>query len=303
MNGKRNLIALAALAIAGALVLSVNVSASAADGPAIGAPGGCAQKCIRKAVPVAIGPTAAVFAFETTTPAYIQLIVARDPKFQEIVSYTISPNRTTTWTTGASLLDPGTVYNVRIRATDAEGRTYSHVDWFRTKPRNLRITLWKIKVIDDGDKGSARGEVRFEYWAGGKSAGGTGFHKRSSGDMVGINEPGSSRPGLTVLLPANGPDPRIDLRVFGEECDGPARMKNCVSEALAGEPSGGGDVGGDDTATAGGSFSIWSMLTAGALPPNFGTDMPAGHNGYFAFETTQYHLKFRVYAYVDVIYG
>ena len=303
MNGKRNLIALLAAAIAGAIVLGTNVSPSAAGGPVVGAPGGCALKCIRKAVPVAIGPTAAVFTFETTTPAYIRLIVSRDPKFQEIVSDTTSPQRTTRWTTGASLLDPGTVYAVMIRATDADGRTQSVVSWFKTKPRNLRVTLWKIKVIDDGDKGRARGEVRFDYWAGGRQVGGTDFHKRSSGDMVGITEPGSSRQGLTVLLPANGRDPQLDLRVFGEECDGPARIKNCAYETYEGEPSGGGDLGGDDTATAGGWFSVWSMLTGGALPPNFGTDMPAGHNGYFAFETTQYHLKFRVYAYVDVIYG
>jgi hypothetical protein len=302
MNGKRYLIALAALAIAGAFVLSVNVSPSAADGRVIGAPGGCALKCIRKAVPVAIGPTAAVFAVETTTPATIQLIVASDPKFQDIVSDTSSPPRTTAWTTGASLLAPGTVYAVLIRATDADGRTQTVVSWFKTRPRTARVTLWKIKVIDDGDKGSARGELRFDYWAGGKLLSGTGFHKRDSGDTVAIKAAGSSRQGLTVDLAANGPSPLVDLRVFGEECDGHARMKNCVFETYSGEPSGGGDLGGNDTATAGGSFSLGSMLTGGALPPNFGTDMPAGHNGYFAFETTQHHVKFRVYAYVDVVY-
>jgi hypothetical protein len=28
--------------------------------------------------------------------------------------------------------------------------------------------------------------------------------------------------------------------------------------------------------------------------------MPGGHDGYFAFEMTQFHVKFRVYAYLDV---
>ena len=35
------------------------------------------------------------------------------------------------------------------------------------------------------------------------------------------------------------------------------------------------------------------------MPPSFG----AGHDGYFAFDTTQFHVKFRVYAYLDVVYG
>lgn len=302
MNSKRNLVT--ALVSAGALVLAVSVTAAKAGGPGLGAPGSCALHCIRTAVPVAIGPTAVVVAFKTDTPAYIELIVSRDPMFHEIVSSSISPQRTTAWTTTATSLDPGTVYTVRISATDAEGRTDSFVSWFKTKPRYARVTLWKIEVIDDGDKGSARGELRFDYWAGGKWLGGTGFHKRSSGDLVSVHEPGSSRPGLTVLVPANGPDPVIDVRVFGEECDGPARMKNCVSEATDGQaPSGGGDLGGNDIATAGGLFSLDALFTGGALPPNFGTDMPPGHSGYFTFETTRYHLKFRVYAYLDVIYG
>jgi hypothetical protein len=81
-------------------------------------------------------------------------------------------------------------------------------------------------------------------------------------------------------------------------------MKNCVSEAHDPNwvPHGGGDWAGNDTATAGGLFSLDSLLTAGALPPNFGMAMPEGHDGYFAFETTQFHVKFRVYAHLDVFF-
>jgi hypothetical protein len=74
------------------------------------------------------------------------------------------------------------------------------------------------------------------------------------------------------------------------------------SSLSTGDEGAGGDFGGDDTATAGGLFSLSALLTAGALPPNFGMSMPAGHDGYFAFETTQHHLKFRVYAFLDVFY-
>jgi len=175
---------------------------------------------------------------------------------------------------------------------------------FTTVGRKVRVTLWKIKVINDGDKGSARGEVVFDYWLGGEYADGEGgFHKRSSGDMVTVHASGTTRPGVMAVLSANGRDPRLDLRVLGLECDGPARMTNCAREPWSALPAGGGDWGGNDYAVAGGLIPLSATLTAGAVPPRLGTSMPAGHNGYFAFETTEHHLKFRVYAYVDVFYA
>lgn len=266
---------------------------------------GCSAQCIQKAVAVAIGPTAAVFEFGTDTPAHLQLVVSRDAASQEVVTNSSSAGFVTNWTAGATLLDPGTKYWLSIRATDASGRTNARHWTFETVERNVQVTLWKIKVIDDGDKGRARGELRFDYWAnGGWTGDATGFHKRSSGDVFSVHASGTSRPGLTTTMPANGRAPKLDLRVYAEECDGPARMKNCVSEARDPNwvPNGGGDWGGNDTATAGGLFSLDSLLTAGALPPNFGMAMPEGHDGYFAFETTQFHVKFRVYAYLDVFF-
>ena len=41
----------------------------------------------------------------------------------------------------------------------------------------------------------------------------------------------------------------------------------------------------------------------GALPGNYGTMLPAGHDGYLVFETTKYGVKFRVFAYVDFAYA
>ena len=72
-------------------------------------------------------------------------------------------------------------------------------------------------------------------------------------------------------------------------------MKNCAIEAREPGwiPHGGGDFGGDDFATGGGVFSLGALRTPGGLPPNFGTSMPAGHDGYFVFETTDFHVKFR----------
>ena len=266
---------------------------------------GCSAQCIQKAVAVAIGPTAAVFEFRTDTPAHMQLVVSRDAASREVVGNSSSPGLVTNWTASATLLDPGTKYWLSIRATDASGRTNARHWTFETDERNVQVTLWKIKVIDDGDKGRARGELLFRYWAqGGWIGGDTGFHKRSSGDVFSVHADGTSRPGLTRTMPANGEDPQFDLRVYAEECDGPARMKNCVREARESGwvPHGGGDFGGNDTAVAGGVFSLNALLTPGGLPPNFGTTMPAGHDGYFVFETTQFHVKFRVYAYLDVFF-
>jgi hypothetical protein len=265
---------------------------------------GCSVQCIQKAVPVGIGPTAAVFEVKTYTPARIRVLVGRDPAVQQVVGSSQSAGLTTAFTAGANPLDPGTRYYVSIQATDASGRTATAWGSFKTVERHVRVTLWKVKVISDGDKGRARGEMYFDYWAGGRWLGGeNGFHKRSSGDTFTVRAQGTSRPGLTFLLPANGRDPKLDIRAYAEECDGPARMKNCALESHPGAPSGGGDLGDDDTATAGGLFSMSDLLTAGALPPNFGMDMPTGHIGYFAFETTQYHVKFRVYAFADVVFG
>lgn len=265
---------------------------------------GCSAQCIEKAVPTAIGPTAAVFEVKTDTSARIRLTVGRDPGVQQVVSDTQSAGLVTSWTTGASPLDPGTEYFVSIKATDADGRTASVWGSFETVGRSVRVTLWKIKVINDGDKGRARGEMQFDYWGGGQwFPGESGFHKRRSGDTFTVRALGTTRPGVTMLLPADGPSPVVDIRAYAEECDG-AAMYNCELESKGpGAPSGGGDVGGNDFATAGGPMPLSSLLTGGLVPPRFGTSMPDGHQGYFSFETTQHHVKFRVYAYADVVFG
>lgn len=276
----------------------------------LGGPGGlssglgCSAQCITKAVPTAVGPTAAVFEVKTDTYARIRLIVGRDPAVKQVVSDTQSAGLVTSWTTGANWLDPGTVYFVLVSATDADGRTNTVSGWFKTAERHVRVTLWKVKVISDGDKGRARGELHFDYWADGTwGFGEEGFHKRRSGDTFTVKALGTSRPGVMMLLEANGANPMLDIRAYAEECDGVA-MYACALEAKYGAvPTGGGDVSGNDFATAGGPMPLSSLLTGGLVPPRFGTSMPEGHQGYFAFETTQHHVKFRVYAFADVIFG
>jgi hypothetical protein len=211
---------------------------------------------------------------------------------------------TKSFTHAASPLSPGTTYDLFLRATDANGHTEHHHFTFKTVERKARVTLWRIKVLDDGDSGSARGELTFSYWLDKKPAGATGFRKLSSGDSFYVTANGTTRPGLTRVIPANGPNPSLDIRVHAQECDGPVFMKNCAQEALPADwvPAGGGDCGGDDCATAGGPFAVSALLSHGALPGNYGTSLPSGHDAYLVFETTQYHVKFRVYAYVDFFY-
>jgi hypothetical protein len=261
---------------------------------------GCSQKCITKAVPVAVGPTAATFQIATNTSAKITVIVSRNGSIASIVTSAY----TKSFTHAASPLYPGTTYDLFVRATDANGHTEHHHFTFKTVERKARVTLWKIKVLGDGDSGSVSGELAFNYWLDKKTAGGTGFHKRSSGDSFYVNAEGTTRPGLTRVIPVNGPNPQLDIRVHALECDGHVFMKNCAQEARPAGwvPSGGGDCGDDDCATAGGPFALNSLLAHGALPGNYGTSLPAGHDAYLVFETTQYHVKFRVYAYVDFFF-
>jgi hypothetical protein len=43
-----------------------------------------------------------------------------------------------------------------------------------------------------------------------------------------------------------------------------------------------------------------AFVQSGALPPNYGTGLAAGHDAHVVWETTRHSLKYRVYATVDV---
>ena len=257
---------------------------------------GCSAKCITKAVPVHIGPTAAMFDVATNTPARITVITSLAGT-GSIASITTSRTRTQSYRTTASPLYPGTRYDLRVRATDANGHTEAHEFSFRTVERKAQVTFWKIQVIEDGDS-VGQGELSFGYWLGGTEIQRDGFVKRSSGDVFDVRARGSSRPGLTGVLPANGAAPSLNVRVYGEECDY-LLMSNCVGEVVGGTEVGGGAA----WAFAGGPFALNSLVPKSALPAAYGTMMPSGHYAYLVFDTTQYGVKFRVFATVDFFFA
>ena len=256
---------------------------------------GCSVKCITRAVPVAIGPTAAMFHVATNVLARITVITSRAGT-GSIVSISTSPTWTQSHRHTASPLDPGTKYDLQVRATDANGHTELHQFHFTTVERKARVTFWKIQVIEDGDR-VGDGELSFRYFLGGNHIQSSGFHKYGSGDVFDVKPSGSSRPGLSGVIPANGAAPKLDIRVMAEECD--MLPKNCVGDVVDGMPTGGDD----NDATAGGLFGLNALVPQAALPGNYGTMLPSGHDRYLVFETTPFGVKFRVFATVDFFYA
>ena len=63
-----------------------------------------------------------------------------------------------------------------------------------------------------------------------------------------------------------------------------------------------GSSSGFQTATAGGTFDLSTILAGGALHPWYGTGVspPPGHDGYFILSTSGTYIKFLVLATVDI---
>jgi hypothetical protein len=204
-----------------------------------------------------------------------------------------SSNGTRTFTPSAEGLVAGVTYTVRVKATDAAN--HSRVEWgtFRTARAVAVVTFHKITVISDGEVGD--GEIAFGYSVENDSAGGNGFHKIGAGDTVAAVAYGTSRPTVTIRASIDG-HRNLDVAVQGVECDG-SLMKNCVIETGHNEN---GEYGDDTYVDATAAFDLYGLLTGGgALPPGYGTGLPAGHDGYLIWEKTGYELAFRVYATVD----
>jgi hypothetical protein len=269
---------------------------------------GCSVQCITHALftqkpPVA---SAAYVEIRTTTAAKIRVLVYSDDTYIDLVAEQASTGFATEWTTSVGRLAPGTKYYAEVQATDAAGHTSVRQGSFRTVKRIAVVTFAKIKVISDADKGSAAGEVHFEFGAGGAMRSDGGWRKVDSGDVITVRGPGTSRPGLSFTASANGSE-KLRLSAVGTECDGVALMKNCLIEAGGsnidtgqGTGGSGGDGTDNDYAWTRGVFDVDALLGGDALPPGYG--IPGGHDAYVTFETTAHHLKFRVYAYVDVHY-
>lgn len=264
---------------------------------------GCSKQCITRALVSQKQPdgTSARIDIRTSTTAQIRIDVSRDkpvqtsggPSQDDVVSRKWTPAPTKTWTPQVTGLDYGTTYYIVVRARDAQGRLSIRQGSFRTVSATATVTLHRVKVLNDGDKGSNTGELFFSLWMNDDYLWGTGLRKLDSGDTTNVNPPGSSRPGLTFQVSANG-DADFSLEMVGEDCDA-ARKKNCIREAFAKHNF-------SDWASAAGRFDVSELLEPNALPGWYGTGVtpPAGHNGYFTFGTTDRYVKFIVLATIDL---
>jgi hypothetical protein len=261
---------------------------------------GCSVECITKALFTQAPPNGAVENAEikTATDAKIQLVVGADLNFHKIVSDQSSPGLVRIWKTQIGGLLPGTTYHVVVRATDSQGRISERRGTFSTVRATALVTLQKIKIVADGDKGSAKGELYFRYWFAGKEWTSSGFYKLGSGQVVSTHANGTSRPGVFYRFPANGADSAFDIHVSAEECDGHTYMKNCEVETLAGPWQ-----LADQFAYVGAKLKLADILS-GSLPGWYGTGVtqPAGHDRYFVFGPGNGYVKILVLATVDLDY-
>ncbi len=266
---------------------------------------GCAAECITRAQITQKAPAASIANVDiaTATEAKVQIVVSRDKPVQtakglaqyKVVSNQTSPGFVTSFRTQVGGLDYGTRYYVVVRAKDAEGQMNVRQGSFRTVSATATVTIHKIKVVNDGDKGRNTGELYFRLWVGDDvySSWYSGRKEIDSGETFDVNARGSSRPGgFSFRVSANG-DAKFDTRMLGEECDAVLK-KNCILEA--GGPSA------LQWASAGGRFDVSKILARGALPFWFGTGVtaPAGHDAYFVFGTTDRYVKFLVLATIDL---
>jgi hypothetical protein len=118
-----------------------------------------------------------------------------------------------------------------------------------------------------------------------------GFRRIDSGTTFAPRMPGTTRPGVWTTVSVDGLK-QLTLQAGGNECDW-QRLSRCPRES--------GPIGGDWEASATTHVDLGEAFRAdGSLPSGYGTALPAGHDAYAVFETTEHDLKFRVYATVDV---
>jgi hypothetical protein len=265
---------------------------------------GCSVQCITTALFRQAPPDGSVANAElkTATPAKIQLIVGADLAFHEIVFDQTNPWLVRSWKPKVGGLLPGTTYHVVVRATDGQGRISERRGTFSTVKATALVTIQKIKIVNDGDKGKAKGELFFRYFFAGHELTSNGFFKLGSGAVISAKAHGNGRPGVFYRFAANG-DAKLDVRVTAEECDGHTYMKNCAVESSFGDDRYDHAPLIEQYADVGGNFRLADILS-GALPGWYGTGIaqPAGHDGYFVFGPGSKYVKILVLATVDLEY-
>jgi hypothetical protein len=260
---------------------------------------GCSVQCITQALFTQAPPNGSIanVDLKTATDAKIGIVVTRE---YSVVSEQTSPGFVRSWKTQVGGLLPGTTYGVVVRATDRQGRIAEQHGSFRTVSATALVTIEKIKIVADGDKGSAKGELNFRYFFAGKERWSYGFLKLGSGDVISAKIDGTSRPGVFYRFPANG-DAMLQVGMSAEECDG-VIFKNCTVEASASDRFDDVHLSGQHT-KVGGTFRLADILS-GSLPGWYGTGVtqPPGHDGYFVFGPENDYVKIQVLATVDVDY-
>jgi hypothetical protein len=280
------------------LALTVIPVAAGPTAPAgFGSGLGCAAQCIRTAVTTSHGKSVGLH-ITTDTPAKLKAQISTQaplpngnapPWFTNPTTKSDNSFRTD-WTTSFSNLEPDTTYHIVVRATDASGNTAYQQGTFRTLKRKVMVTFTRILVIGDADEGVNRGEISFDFFVNDQEVGGLGQQKIASGETIHFSR---------YALVDDAPE-WLPVRVRGRECD--AVAWNCPIESGEPFPTNGGGSWQDWDYAHASAFVNVDDAGANALPPIYGTDLPAGHDGYLIFETTGYHLKFRVYGYFDVDY-
>ena len=256
---------------------------------------GCKADCLERGTLTSDPqvPGRARLQLRATVPVTFQvLLVARDASGRLLDQRGVATGagRTSFETTLDGLLT-GTRYTVTAKATDADGHLRSEHGTFRTRSAEATVTVHAIRILDDADKGSNAGEIDLDLAAQGDDFWTMGFRRIDSGTTFAPRMPGTTRPGAWTTVSVDGLK-QLELQAGGVECDW-QRLSRCPRES--------GPVGGDWEASATTHLDLDEAFVAdGSLPPGYGTVLPAGHDAYAIFETTEHSLKFRVYATVDV---